>query len=79
MIDLQNIDTNCNDCKHMVRDLEKFRSFDKLHTNEAGQVVKAARIHYGNCTKFSKSVAFLPNTCQPQNQGCFEHRKGGRP
>lgn len=75
MIELQKIDCNCNDCIYMVRDLDKFRSFDRLHTNNVGQVVKAGRVHYGNCKRFNRAVAFIPNTCQPHTQECFKHRK----
>jgi hypothetical protein len=79
MIEFQKIDCNCNDCGHMVRDLNKFRQYDYLHTNNAGQVVKSGRVHYGDCKRFSKPVSFIPNTCQLHTQQCFEHRKGVRP
>lgn len=72
---LQNIDCNCNDCKFMERNIEKYKSFDHLHVNEKGQVVNAFRCQYGKCTKFDKEVSFLPNTCQVYTQDCFVHRK----
>lgn len=74
--ELQKIDCNCNDCKHMDRDFEKYKSFDYLYTNEIGQVTRPShRINYGNCIKLNKQVSFIPNTCQLDTQKCFEHRK----
>ena len=32
-------------------------------------------INYGNCTKLSKAVSFIPNVCQLETQNCFVHRK----
>ena len=76
MIELQLIDTNCNDCKYMVRDLAKYNSFDSLYTNSQGKVTRPSyRINYGRCTKLNKDVSFIPNTCMPQNSECFKHRK----
>lgn len=75
-IELQCIDTNCNDCKFMVRDFDKRKSFDSLYTNSIGQVTNPShRVSYGNCTKLNKDVSFIPNNCMPQNQHCFVHRK----
>jgi hypothetical protein len=31
IIELQKIDCNCNDCKHMVRDVEKFNKSKQWH------------------------------------------------
>lgn len=61
---LQLIDCNCNDCKHMVRDLTRP---PKKET--------PCPINYGHCTKFDKSVSFIPAVCQLDTQECFEHRK----
>ncbi len=36
IFELQKIDSNCNDCKFMVRDMEKRKSFDHLHENMGG-------------------------------------------
>ena len=71
-IELQNIDCNCNNCKHMVRDIEKFKSFDTLYK---GMEKASHRLNYGNCTKFNKGVSFIPETCQIETQQCFENRK----
>jgi hypothetical protein len=73
---LQKIDCNCNDCKFMIRDFDKYKSFDNLYTNEKGQVTSPSyRINYGFCSKLDKSVSFITNTCQLETQLCFEHRK----
>lgn len=72
IIALQKIDCNCNDCKHMVRDLERFHSYDHLHD---GQLRAGHRIQYGKCVKFNKPVSFIPATCQIETQNCFEHRR----
>ena len=76
LYELQKIDCNCNDCKFMVRDFEKYKSFNWLHTNEKGQVMNTShRVNYGNCSKLNKPVSFIPNNCQIETQNCFEHRK----
>jgi len=76
IIERQKIDCNCNDCKFMVRDFGKYKSFDHLYTNSIGQVTNPShRINYGNCTKLSKEVSFIPNVCQLETQQCFEHRR----
>ena len=69
---LQKIDCNCNDCKHMVRNMDKFNSFNHLHVGKKNSL----RVNYGRCLKFSKDVSFLPNTCQIDTQDCFDHRRG---
>ncbi len=33
------------------------------------------KINYGNCSKLSKQVTFIPETCQIETQNCFVHRK----
>lgn len=75
-IELELIDCNCNDCKFMVRDFEKYKSFDHLYTNTIGQVTSPSyRINYGHCKKFDKPVSFIPKHCQIETQKCFEHRR----
>lgn len=69
---LQLIDCNCNDCMFMVRDFEKLKKFNHLHT---GQEKSGHRVQYGNCEKLIKPVSFIPNTCQIETQQCFKHRK----
>jgi len=69
---LQKLDCNCNDCKFMVRDFEKRKSFDHLHQ---GYQNARFRINYGNCTKINKAVSFIPNILQLETQDCFVHRK----
>ena len=71
-IELQLIDCNYNDCKHMVRDIEKYKSFNELHGLEKNA---SHRCQYGNCSKLNKPVSFIPNTCQIDTQDCFEHRR----
>lgn len=34
-----------------------------------------SKLNFGDCTKFSKPVSFIPGVCQLDTQGCFEHRK----
>lgn len=69
---LQKIDCNCNDCKHMIRDIEKRKSFDYLHE---GQINASCRINYGRCENLNKDVSFIPNICQLETQDCFIHRR----
>jgi hypothetical protein len=60
--ELQQIDTNCNDCGYLKR----------LFGDEG----KAARsVFYGRCLKKDERVTFMPATCCPENAGCFKHRK----
>ena len=85
--ELQLIDTNCNDCKHMVRDFEKFEywkqwnlkiqqnEYEKTDKKKPFQFDKSTLLSYGNCTKLNKEVSFIPVTCTPQNKDCFTHRK----
>lgn len=62
--ELQKVDCNCNDCKFMVRDLN--RSPDKG---------KPCPVNFGTCNKFEKEVTFIPALCQLDTQDCFEHRR----
>ena len=39
------------------------------------QFEKANLLQYGKCSRFGKSVSFIPNTCQIETQNCFIHRK----
>lgn len=72
LYELQKVDCNCNDCKFMQRNLEKFKSMEHLYENDR----KASyRINYGHCSKLNKDVTFIPGNCQPQTQYCFKHRK----
>lgn len=60
----------------MIRNFDKYKSFDSLYTNEREQVTTPShRINYGQCQKFGKPVSFIPNVCQIETQNCFEHRK----
>lgn len=36
-------------------------------------------ISYGNCSKLSKPVSFIPNVCQIETQDCFVHRRDINP
>jgi hypothetical protein len=58
----------------MVRDIDKFHSYDTLHL---GQEKASHRPQYGNCTKLNKPVSFIPETCQIDTQQCFENRRNG--
>ncbi len=68
---LQKIDCNCNDCKHMVRDFDKFEQHKK-HYEGTGL---SDKLNFGKCVKLNKDVSFIPETCQLETQHCFEHRK----
>ncbi len=110
---LQCLDCNCNECKHLIRNLAKLNEakvkiiglMEDLFNMKKERSVKAAKelgnrnpkkgeqalkaanamkftppgfpnpIMYGTCAKFNKEITFLPGTCQPDTQGCFEHRK----
>jgi len=68
---LQQLDANCNDCKHMVRDFEAYNKHNALYNDTAPHY----RIQYGKCNKLKKAVTFIPNVCQLDTQDCFEHRR----
>jgi hypothetical protein len=55
----------------MVRDLEMLNK----HKKTFGGTGIMDKLNFGNCTKFNKSVTFIPNTCQLETQECFQHRK----
>lgn len=53
-----------------------------MTTEEVNKLVENGKVEnpshrpqYGFCTKLSKSVSFIPNTCQIDTQICFEHRR----
>jgi hypothetical protein len=75
LIELENLDCNCNTCVYMLRNLEKLRSFDKLYDTLHGGHKQSWRIHYGHCVFFNKEVQFTPEQCQIHTQECFRNRK----
>jgi len=75
IIELQKIDCNCNDCKYLQRDIEKYKSFDYLYIENNKITNPSHRPLYGNCLKLNKQISFIANTCQLETQECFEHRK----
>ncbi len=72
ILELQKLDCNCNDCVFMIRDFDKMKSYDHLHV---GQEKASHRINYGQCSKFSNPVSFIPNVLQLETQKCFKHRR----
>ena len=69
---LELIDCNCNECKFMVRDIEKLN----LHRKSYEGTGLMDALQFGNCSKFNnKPVSFIANTCQLEIQQCFEHRR----
>lgn len=73
--ELQKIDCNCNDCIFLQRDVEKYKSFDYLYTENNRVTNPSHRPLYGICTKTLKAISFIANTCQIETQNCFKHRK----
>ena len=71
IFELQKIDCNCNDCKFMIRDLNKLE-LHKLSYKGTGLM---DNLNYGYCNKLNKDVTFIPNVCQSDTQECFTHRK----
>ena len=67
---LRELDCNCNDCKHLQRDLGKL---NKHKASYAGYGF-IDNLQFGDCLKFNKPVTFSPNTCQIDTQKCFEYR-----
>lgn len=76
IIELQKIDCNCNDCRYMSRDIDKYKSYDSIYINKKGEITTPSfRVNYGKCNFFDKDVSFIPNTCQVETQNCFIHRR----
>lgn len=71
IFELQKIDSNCNDCKFMVRDFVKLEAHKQTYIGTG----LMDRLAFGDCTKFNKSVSFIPETCQLETQTCFKHRR----
>lgn len=71
IIELQNIDCNCNDCKFMGRDFAKLEAHKKTYKGTG----LMDRLAYGDCSKFNKPVSFIPRTCQLHTQKCFINRR----
>mgnify|MGYP001562752296 CR=1 FL=1 len=69
--ELQKIDCNCNNCKFMERDFEKYKKHQKSYEGTG----LMDRLAFGNCSKFNKPVSFIPEICQIETQQCFEHRR----
>ncbi len=67
-LELQRIDTNCNDCAHLQR---MFGPDAIAITNEAG----SATGFYGGCLKKQRRIAFMPGINMLENAACFRHRK----
>ncbi len=70
-VELQNIDCNCNNCKHLKRDFQKLQ----LHKKSYDGTGLMDNLQFGDCEKLNKPVSFIPNTCQSDTQHCFENRK----
>lgn len=74
---LQEIDTNCNDCKHLQRIFgpEGIAATDGSDPSKTGKPT----VFYGNCMKKGTRVMFMPMTNMIENgilgENCFEHRR----
>lgn len=68
---IQDIDCNCNNCVHFIRDVEKTK---RLNTNPH---IIACKIHYGYCDKLKKDVGEIANICLLHTQECFVNRRSG--
>lgn len=64
LYEFQKLNTNCNDCLFMKRDLSKLPKKGI-----------PCPINYGYCEKKNKHVTFIPTHCNIENQQCFKHRK----
>jgi hypothetical protein len=64
LYEFQQLNTNCNDCLYMKRDLSKLPKKGI-----------PCPINYGYCEKLNKQVTFIPTHCNIENINCFKHRK----
>lgn len=67
----QLIDCNCNDCGFLERDFEKTNTHKQSYRGTG----LSDNYQYGKCKKDGRTLFFSPNTCQPDTQECFKHRK----
>jgi len=67
--ELQILDSNCNDCGLMTRDIEKLN----VHKHSFGNYTRD-NLNFGVCSRFNKNVSFVPSICQIETQECFIHR-----
>lgn len=58
-----------------VEDPENRRGMLRVANKMKFQFDKSKLMGYGKCSKFGRSVTFLPNICQLETQNCFVHRK----
>lgn len=72
-IELQNLDCNCNNCFHFVRDMDKIK---RLNTNDK---IVSNKVHYGHCQKLNKEVGEIANILLLHTQNCFENRREKQP
>lgn len=79
VFELQKIDCNCNDCKYLERDREKYSSYNYMYMENGKVSNPSHRPLYGNCLKMNKPICFLANTCQLDTQKCFLHRREPEP
>ncbi len=70
-IELDLIDTNCNQCINLIRDFDK----SKAHKESYKGTGLSDRYIYGNCSNDSKILFFNPSNCMPENEQCFKHRR----
>lgn len=68
--ELNMIDCNCNNCKHLIRNFEKLQEHKESYKGTG----RMDNMQFGYCQKLRKQISFIPNTCQLETQLCFEHR-----
>lgn len=65
-----------NDPAVKERKLRKYEGLLKERANVSIDTSYKTGLVFGNCAKFNKPIATVPNACQPDTQECFEHRRG---
>jgi hypothetical protein len=56
-------------------EFNKKKSLGHIRIDSVFQFDKSGLISYGHCSKINILISFIPNICQIETQGCFEHRR----
>lgn len=55
-------------------DYDKALQVEKFRDSLRFQFSYESGLVFGKCGRFNKDISFIPNVCQLETQGCFEHR-----
>lgn len=56
-------------------ELERYEAIHVTRSKMKFAPAYVSGLSYGDCSKLNKPISFIANTCQPETQHCFLHRK----